>query len=197
MRGVRNSRCALVRLCSSCSLSFHFLVSRMLPETNLGLSSSPFCPLPQLVQTDLHLFPDQTPASLGFRLQWSPGSPSLWATSLTNFPVGREIYIQQKGGSVCQALTQFEGNCLWALISRLFFLLLLLLFLPRILFQTATLFQTAHSLTFFSSFLKDPASLNHNVSSLHPFLPHPIEPWLCSEANPPSFCQFRSLWPPF
>lgn len=146
-RGVRDSRCALMRLCSPCSLSFHFLVSRTLPETNLGVSSSLSCLLPQPVQTDLHLFPDRAPASLGFRLQWPPGSPSLWATSLTNFPVGREIYVQQKGGSVRQALTQFQGNCLWALISPLFLLFLLLLFLPRILLQKAILFQTAHSLS--------------------------------------------------
>lgn len=124
-------------------------------------------------------------------------SPSVWATSLTNFPVGREIHVQQKSGSVRRVLTQFQGNCLWALISRLFFLFLLLLFLPRILFQKAILFQTAHSLTFFSSFLKDPASLNHTASSLRPLLPHPVEPWLCPEANPPPFCQLQSLRPPF
>lgn len=140
-----------------------FSSSKTFPETFLGVSPPrlppPACadrpPLscPRLSRLYLAELTDQASASLGFRLQQPPGGPSPWATSLTNFAVGREIHVQQKGGSVPQALTQFP-LCLWALILK-------------------SVPDCSLSLTFFSSFCKDPSSLNHTVSSLHLFLPSP------------------------
>lgn len=122
---MRSVRCALTRLLSLQPL--HFPVQRRSLRPSLGslpLASPPAAcadrpPLscPWLSRLYLAELTDQASASLGFRLQQPPGSPSLWATSLTNFPVGREIHVQQKGGSVPQALTQFP-LCLWALILK-------------------------------------------------------------------------------
>lgn len=121
---MRSVRCALTRPLSLQSL--HFPVQRCSLRPSLGslpLASPQACadrPLlssPWLSRHYLAELTDQASASLGFRLQQPPGGPSLWATSLTNFPVGREIHVQQNGGSVPQALTQFP-LCLWALILK-------------------------------------------------------------------------------
>lgn len=121
---MRSVRCALTRLLSLQPL--HFPVQRRSLRPSFGslpLASPPACadrpPLscPWLSRLYLAELTDQASASLGFRLQQPPGGPSLWATCLTNFPVGREIHVQQKSGSVPQALTQFP-LCLWALILK-------------------------------------------------------------------------------
>lgn len=141
----------------------HFLVRRRSLRAALGLlpgASHPILrtdptPFLSLGKQLLSNRAGRAPAALGPRFQWPPGHPRLWATSVTNFPVGREIHVRQKGGLYPKP----RLNC--PSVSELF-LFPLLPFLHRILFQDSV---PACSLARSSS-----ASLNHAVSSLHPSL---------------------------
>lgn len=183
----RNSTCALTRRLSLQPLAFWF---KDAPERGLGVP-----PSPRASRRILHRHP--TPSLflgkrlLASRAAWAPGSntppacPTLWATSLTNFPVGRETHVPQKSGLSPELCLHFPS-------ASEPFLFPLLPFLPG---PSSRFLSQVLRGSSFSSFWKDLLLPTISSTSLHPSLTHPRGPGLHSEAGPPSSRWLWSLGP--